>query len=133
MAKKVDLRARLRISAKQLDAINELLLDSQSRVVKDFLAVVAKYGTPEEINARAAEAGKLENLMARLEKEKSPYLGDVKWLIAQREAKAFVSVAEYRKSVLGDRASQVRFKEKFAVTLEISAAQYFPWVIEEAK
>jgi len=133
VAKKEALRARLRISAKQLEAINDLLLDPKSRVVKDFLAVVAKYGTPEEINARAAEAGKLGNLMARLEEEKSPYLADVKWLIAQREAKAFVSVAEYRTSVLGDRASQVRFKEKFAVTLEISAAQYFPWVIEEAK
>ncbi|KPK89888.1 MAG: hypothetical protein AMJ94_10970 [Deltaproteobacteria bacterium SM23_61] len=133
MAQKEDLRARLRISAKQLEAINDLLLTPKSRVVKDFLAVVAKYGTPEEINARAAEAGKLENLMARLEKEESPYLAGVKWLIAQREAKAFVSVAEYRASVLGDRGSRVRFKDRFAVTLEISAAQYFPWVIEEAK
>jgi hypothetical protein len=71
MAKKEDLRARLRISGKQLDAINDLLLDPQSRVVKDFLAVVAKYGTPEEINAQANEAGKLENLMGRLDKGKS--------------------------------------------------------------
>jgi hypothetical protein len=133
MAKKEDLRGKLRISGKQLESINDLLLDPKNRAVKDFLAVVAKYGTPEEINARAAEAGKLGNLMARLEKEKSPYLADVKWLIEQREAKAFVSVAEYRKSVLGDRASRVRFKDRFAVTLEISAAQYFPWVIEEAK
>jgi antitoxin component of MazEF toxin-antitoxin module len=133
MAQKEDLRARLRISAKQLESINDLLLNPRSRVVKDFLAVVAKYGTPEEINARAEEAGKLENLMGRLEKEESPYLADVQWLIARREAKAFVSVAEYRASVLGDRASQVRFKDRFAVTLEISAAQYFPWVIEEAK
>jgi hypothetical protein len=133
MAKKEDLRARLRISGKQLDAINDLLMDPKSRVVKDLLAVVAKYGTPEEINAKAAEAGKLENLMNRLEKEKSPYLADVKWLMDQRDAKAFLSVAEYRKSVLGEKATRLKFKEKFAVTLEISAAQYFPWVIEEAK
>jgi hypothetical protein len=133
MAKKETLQARLRISGKQLDAINDLLMDPKSRVVKDFLAVVAKYGTPEEINAKAAEAGKLENLMDRLEKEKSPYLADVKWMIAQRDAKAFVSVPEYRKSVLGEKAARMKFKEKFAVTLEISAAQYFPWVIEEAR
>ncbi|HXZ38104.1 MAG TPA: hypothetical protein VEL68_18915 [Thermodesulfobacteriota bacterium] len=133
MAKKENLQARLRISGKQLDAINDLLLDPKSRVVKDFLAVVAKYGTPEEINAKAAEAGKLENLMDRLEKEKSPYLADVKWMIAQRDAKAFVSVAEFRKSLLGEKAARMKFKEKFAVTLEISAAQYFPWVIEEAR
>jgi len=35
--------------------------------------------------------------------------------------------------VLGERAARMRFKDKFAVTLEISAAQYFPWIIEEAK
>jgi len=133
MTQKEGLRARLRISRKQLDTINDLLMDPKSRIVKEFLGVVAKYGTPEEINAKAAEAGKLENLMARLEKEKSPYLGDVRWLMAQREAKAFVSVAEYRRSVLGETADRMKFKEKFAVTLEISAAQYFPWVIEEAK
>ncbi|NWF54117.1 MAG: hypothetical protein HXY45_04905 [Syntrophaceae bacterium] len=133
MTKKEDLRARLRISAKQLEAVNELLLDPKSRVIQEFLAVVAKYGTPEEINAKAAEAGKLENLLARLEKEKSPYLDEVKWLLAQRDARAFISVAEYRKSVLGDQASKMKFKDRFAVTLEISAAQYFPWVIEEAK
>jgi hypothetical protein len=116
-----------------LEAVNELMLDPKSRVVKEFLAVVAKYGTPEEINAKAAEAAKLENLMSRLGKEKSPYWSDVKWLLAQRDAKAFVSVVEYRKSVLGERAARMKFKEKFAVTLEISAAQYFPWVIEEAR
>jgi antitoxin component of MazEF toxin-antitoxin module len=133
MTKKEDFRARLRISAKQLEAVNELLLDPKSRVIQEFLAVVAKYGTPEEINAKAAEAGKLENLLARLEKEKSPYLDEVKWLLAQRDARAFITVAEYRKSVLGDQASKMKFKDRFAVTLEISAAQYFPWVIEEAK
>ena len=133
MAKKEDLRARLRISSKQLEEINALLLDPKSRIVKELLEVVAKYGTPEEINAKAAEAGKLENLLSRLEKEKSPYLSDVKWLTAQKDKKAFVSVAEYRKSVLGERAGQIKFKDKFAVILEISAAQYFPWIIEEAK
>ncbi|MGD0626755.1 MAG: hypothetical protein ABSB32_18855 [Thermodesulfobacteriota bacterium] len=133
MAKKEELRARLRISSKRLEEINDLLLDPKSRVVKEFLEVVARYGTPEEINAKAAEAGKLENLLSRLEKEKSPYLTDVKWLIAQRDKKAFVSVAEYRKSVLGERVGQIKFKDKFAVILEISAAQYFPWIVEEAK
>jgi hypothetical protein len=133
MAKREELGARLRISAKRLEEINALLLDPKSRVVKEFLEVVAKYGTPEEINAKAAEAGKLENLLSRLEKEQSPYLTDVKWLIAQKDAKAFVSVAEYRRSVLGEKADKMKFKDRFAVILEISAAQYFPWIVEEAK
>ncbi len=128
-----DLRERLRILPSRLEEINNLLLDPGSRVVNDLLAVIAKHGTPEEINSKAAEAGKLENLMARLAKEGSPYLGDLKWLMAQRDAGAFVSVADYRKSVLGSRAEKMKFDEDFAVILEVSAAQFFPWIIAEAK
>jgi hypothetical protein len=47
MAKKEELRARLRISTKQLEAINDLLMDPKSRVVKDFLAVVASMEPPK--------------------------------------------------------------------------------------
>src|SRR4030042_6624037 len=86
-----DLRERLRIGPGRVDRITALLLDPNSRIVNDLLKVVAKYGTPEEINAKAAEAGKFENLMSRLEQEKSPYLADLKWLIAQRDAEAFVT------------------------------------------
>jgi hypothetical protein len=133
MLKKEDLRARLRIADGRLEEINSLLLDPRNRVVDDFLEVVGRYGTPEEINSRAAEAGKLENLLGRLESEGSPYLADVKWLIDQRDRRAFISEAEYRKSILGERADAMKFNEAFAVILEISAAQYFPWVIEEAR
>jgi len=130
---KDSLRARLRIPEARLEAINEVLLDPDSRVVNDFLDIVAKYGTPEEINAKAAEARRLSNLMARLEELGSPYLSDIKWLIEQRDAGAFVTEAEYRRSVLGPRADSTSFKDEFAVTLEISAAQYFPWVIAQAE
>jgi len=133
MSREESLKERLRISPDRLEEINALLLGSKSRAVEEFLGVVAKYGTPEEINAKAAEAGRLENLLSRLEKEKSPYFTDIRWLIAQRDAKAFVSVAEYRKSVVGEKAGDIKFQDKFAVILEISAAQYFPWIIEEAK
>ena len=127
------LRAQLRLSEKRLDEINAMLLDPECRVVNDFLDVIAKYGTPEEINAKAAEAGKLENLLSRLEKEKSPYLADIQWLMAQRDAGVFISIADYRRAVLGAQVDKMSFQDDFAVILEISAAQYFPWVIEEAK
>src|SRR5450759_704304 len=133
MANRDELRARLHIPQERLDAINSLLLDPESQVVNDLLDVVAKYGSPEEINARAAEARQLPNLLARLRAEDSPYLADVEWLAAQRDAGAFVSEAEYRRSVLGERAAGMSFKDNFAVTLEISAAQYFPWLIAEAR
>ena len=127
------LRAQLRLSEKRLDEINAMLLDPECKVVNDFLDVMAKYGTPEEINAKAAEAGKLENLLSRLEKEKSPYLADIQWLMAQRDAGVFISLADYRRAVLGAQVDKMSFQDDFAVILEISAAQYFPWVIEEAK
>ena len=47
------LRDRLRIAQDRLDEINALLLDPNSRVVSDFLAVVEKYGSVDEINRRA--------------------------------------------------------------------------------
>jgi hypothetical protein len=128
-----DLREKLKISAAQLDEINAMLLDPDMRVVNDFLAVVEKYGTPDEINRQAAEARSLPNLMARLKAIDSPYLADLEWLIAQRDKGAFISVADYRRKVLGDAADEIDFKDDFAVTLEISALQYFPFLVAEAK
>jgi hypothetical protein len=128
-----DLRKKLKISATQLDDINTLLLDPNTQVISDFLEVVAKYGTVEEINRKSVEARKLPNLMARLEETGSPYLKDVEWLIEQRDKGAFISVVDYRHKVLGDRANTMTFKDDFAVTLEISALQYFPFLIAEAR
>jgi len=127
------MRKRLRVAANRLAPINDVLLDPSSRVINDLLDVVAKHGTPEQINAKAARARRLPRLLGRLRQIKSPYLRDLKWLIRQRDAHAFVSVAEFRRSVLGPRADAMTFRDDFAVTLEISAAQYFPWLIEEAK
>lgn len=133
MATKDELRARLRIPNDRLDAINAVLLDPNTRVVNDLLDVVAKYGTPEQINARAATARDFDNLMTRLAEHGCMYLDDLIWLQGQRDAGAFVTEAEYRHMVLGPRADEMTFKDEFAVTLEISAAQYFPWLIEEAR
>ncbi|MCR4397378.1 MAG: hypothetical protein NUV93_00225 [Firmicutes bacterium] len=128
-----DLRERLRIDSRELGAINDLLTDPNNRAVSAILDVVAKYGTPDEINRKAREARKLENLLGRLKKMDSPYLADVEWLIEQRDSGAFITVTQYRKKVLGDRAVGMKFKDDFAVTLEISAAQYFPWIRLEAE
>ena len=128
-----DLREKLRISAVQLDEINALLLDPNTQVINDFLEVVAKYGTVKEINRKAAEARELPNLMARLKESGSPYFKDIEWLVEQRDRGAFISVADYRRKVLGEAADTMTFKDDFAVTLEISALQYFPYLITEAK
>jgi hypothetical protein len=128
-----ELRNRLTISQSQLEEINALLLDPNMQVINDFLAVVAKYGTVDEINRQAEQARQLPNLLARLKEIDSPYLADLEWLTEQRDNGAFISVDGYRRKVLGDRASTMNFKDDFAVTLEISAMQYFPYLIAEAR
>ncbi|HHV79776.1 MAG TPA: hypothetical protein GXX40_09260 [Firmicutes bacterium] len=127
------MRDRLKIEAFQLEAINSLLANPDSDAISALLDVVNRYGSPKEINSKAEEARKLENLLDRLERMASPYLKDIKWLIKKRDEGAFISVKEYREKVLGKRASSICFRDDHAVTLEISAAQYFPWIVEEAK
>ena len=127
------LRQRLHIPDGRLTDINALLLDPDSRVVNDLLDVVARYGTPEEINRQAEAARNLDQIMLRLAEHDCQYLDDIEWLIAQRDAGAFISEAAYRRKVLGSKADGTRFQDDFAVTLEISGTQYFPWLIEEAK
>ena len=124
-----DLRQQLRIPAERVDALNAVLLDPEMAVINDLLDVAAKYGTPAEINAKAAAARTQPALRERVAAVRPEYLADLDWLIAQREAGAFISIADYRRKVLGDRADGMDFREALAVTLEVSAAQYFPWLI----
>jgi hypothetical protein len=127
------LRKLLKIPYSRLDDINAVLLNPDMQVVNDFLAVVEKYGTPREINRKAKAARQLPRLLAKVKKLKPEYLKDLKWLEAQRDKGAFISVADYRRKVLGAKASHMKFKDDFAVTLEVSALQYFPWVIAAAQ
>ncbi|MHA1104185.1 MAG: hypothetical protein ACTSPN_00425 [Promethearchaeota archaeon] len=46
---------------------------------------------------------------------------------------SFISVADYRRKILGDKISEMEFNEDYAVTLELSACQYFPFLIDIAK
>jgi hypothetical protein len=125
-----NLHELLKLPAGRLDEINALLADPRNETVAGLLEVVERYGGPAEINRMAAEAGRLQNLMGRLEKEKSPYLKDLAWLIEQRDRRAFVSMADYVRKIGGNPAALNRTN---AVTLEISALQYFPWLIAEAR
>jgi hypothetical protein len=123
------IRQLLKIDTSRLDALNSILLDPDMTVVNDFLKVVEKYGTPDEINRKADQAGQLDNLLLKVESAKPEFLADLKWLEQQRDRKAFITVADYRKSLLGEKYRTIKFKDDFAVTLEVSALQYFPWII----
>lgn len=120
-------RKLLKIPSDRLKAINEVLL-GDTKVINAFLEVVAKYGTPEEINRKHRAARKMSNLFKLVEERNPAYIDDLNWLIEQRKKGAFVSVADYRKNLLGNAARTMKFKDRYAVTLEVSALQYFPWV-----
>jgi hypothetical protein len=123
-----DLRHLLAIPTDRLKAINSVLLDPDEKVMSDFLAVVAKYGTPEEINRKHRESRKLDHLLKIVNERAPSFVSDLNWLVKQRDNSKFASVAEYQSQVLGKRAKGMKFNEAFAVTLEVSALQYFPWI-----
>ncbi len=123
-----NLRSLLAIPHDRLDSINAVLLNPDSRVMNDFLAVVAKYGTPDEINRKHRASRKLENLMKKVSAAAPGHLKDLEWLIEQRDQGVFIPVADYRRKVLGPKADGMKFKDGFAVTLEVSALQYFHWI-----
>jgi len=122
------LRSQLAIPTDRLDAINAVLLDPDSRVMNDFLAVVAKYGTPQEINRKHYEARKMENLLKKVQAAAPQHIKDLEWFNEQRDHDMFIPVADYRRKVLGSKADGMKFKDESSVTLEVSALQYFPWI-----
>lgn len=130
---KEDLRQRLHIEPERVHALNDILLDPEMRVIDDLLEVVEKYGSPEEINRKATVARQPSALRERVAATHPEYLEDLDWLSAQRDRGAFISIPEYRRQVLGPAADETEFRDDFAVTLEVSAAQYFPWLITAAE
>jgi len=133
MSTRAEMRERLLIQAADVAAVNAFLASPDNPFVNSLIEVVEKYGGVEQINRAADEAGRLETRLERLREERSPYLADVEWLAAQRDAGAFVTLPEYRRTVLGAAADTTVADEESAVTLEISALQFFPWLIAEAR
>lgn len=124
-------RNALTISDERLKEINHFLLDENNQAVNDLIMLVEKHGGVEEVNRRAREAGKLDNVLARM--DGSPHLKDIHWLMKQRDDGAFIGIPEYRRKVLGKDTDSMHFDERNAVTLEISACQYFPFFMAEAR
>jgi len=129
----LDLKEKLKVKEGRLKEINDFLLRKDNPLVDDLLEVIEKHGSIEEINRKARESGKLENLMGRLDKKRSPFLKDLEWLIKQRDKQEFISIPDYRRKILGKKADSMQFDESLAVTLEISAFNFLPWLVEEAK
>ena len=124
------LQQKLRISNENLNEINNFLLQEDNVLINDLLELVDKYGGVDEINRKAKEARNLNSLLDRLQKIKPEYVQDLEWLYAQRDQGAFIRISDYRQKILGDDFHKFTFDDSFAVTLELSACQYFPFLIE---
>ena len=128
-----EIRHMLAIESIRLEEINEFLTNPKNKIVNDLLTIIEKYGGPEEINKKAKESGKIENLMNRLKMKNSPYIKDLNWLIEQRDKGSFITIEDFRKNILGKEYENTKFNEDFAVTLEISACQYFSFFMTQIR
>ncbi|MFX0083510.1 MAG: hypothetical protein ACFE94_17320 [Candidatus Hodarchaeota archaeon] len=128
-----DLRKKLEIPKDALKSVNDFLLDQNNPLINNLLTVLDKYGGIEEINKKAREASKLDNLINKLAKKNSDHVKDIEWLIKARDDHSFINIKEYRKKILGEKALEMKFNDDYAVTLELSACQYFPFLIDIAK
>jgi len=128
-----DMRKKLKISNDSLKSINDFLLDENNPLVNKLLDLIEKYGGVDEINKKGKESSKLEIIIQRLENKKPEYVKDLEWLMKQQENQAFISIPDYRRKILGNGVNEVEFDESYAITLELSACQYFPFLIDIAK
>lgn len=126
-------RDMLKIPPDSMNEINDFLLDPNNRLVNDLLDLIEKYGGVDEIKRKAEENGKLENILSRLAEKKPEYTKDIQWLIQKRDEGAFISEGDYRRKVLGGKADSIEFKDDFAITLEISACQYFRFFMAQVR
>jgi len=129
----VDLAKKLKVSPHSLEEVNEFLAMEGNPLVENLVEIVERYGGVKEINDRARDASKLSSLIDRLEKKDSPFLSDLIWLQEKRDEEAFIKLEEYRERVLGDRVEETVFMDEYAVTLEISGCNFFPFLVEEAR
>ena len=116
-----------------LKTIQTLFANGNHPLMKAIGGIIETYGSVDKINARAGAAVEMDHLLGRLEEDKSPYLADIQWLLAQRRQHNFISVADYRKKVCGDQPNAQEIDEAHSVTLEISPLQYFPWLMNQAR
>jgi hypothetical protein len=124
------MREQLKIDRKTLDSINKFLTSDDNPVVNDLMKVLDKYGGAKAINQAAAQNGKLESLLEKVKGKNPRYSDNLAWLAEQKKAGKFISMEEFKKNA----GAPAAFKDdSWQVTLEISALQYFPWLIAEAK
>ena len=127
------LREKLKIPESALNAVNDFILDENNPLINKLFKIIEKYGGVDEINKKAEEANNLDNIKTKLEKKKPEYARNIEWLEDQRDKDVFISIPEYKKKILGEKYDTIQFDDDYAITLELSACQYFPFLIDIAE
>ncbi|MHA2037737.1 MAG: hypothetical protein ACW98X_14965 [Promethearchaeota archaeon] len=128
-----EIREKLKIREDAIESLNNFILDEENPLINNLLEIIEKYGGIEEINNKAKESSNFDTIYQKLETKNSDYIQDLEWLIEMRDNNSFVSISDYRKQILGEKNSEIKFDDSFAVTLELSSCQYFPFLIDIAK
>ena len=120
----------LQITAEAVESVNALLAREDHPATRGLREIVERHGGARAINAAAAENGRLEHLLERVRRENPAYADDLHWLAEQRDTREFVSMEDFCRAA----GAPARLRDEgWQVTLEISALQYFPWLIAEAR
>lgn len=114
-------------------AVLEFLSCGENPLVERIADIIELNGGAAAINERARQAGRVDNLLERMREEKSKYLGDVQWIIEQRDARKFVGLREFAAGAGAHPTALDAAASKQAVTLEISWLQVFPCLITQLK
>jgi len=122
-----------KVQSRRLEEINDFLAKTPNPVLDPLLEIIEKYGGVGKINADARDRGSLSSLLKRLEKKSKRYAEQLRWLRDSRDSGLFVPIAEYADKVRSSGQVSEMLDPSFQVTLEISALQYFPWLITEAQ
>jgi hypothetical protein len=120
----------LQLSQTSIDELSWFYHCENQEIFQELFSVIEKYGKINEINCRCLREQALSSRKKIL--SKSPYLRDLEWLEACRDNGKFITVENYRKKILGRNFASTTFSGH-PTTLEISACNYFPWLIAEAR
>jgi len=123
----------LRIGQAELEQVNSLLTDPNTPLVQELAKLLERFGGVETLNRQAREAREPDRLLEHLQRIDSPYRRDIDWLAEQRDKGSFIGLSEYSAGFLGQGSGWSGLDQTKAVTLEISAMQFFPWLMAEAR
>ena len=105
--------------------------DKSQEIFTEIFKIIDKHGNINEINAKCLK--EQDPCTAKKKLAKSPFLKDLEWLESSRDSGAFIYLEDYRRKILGENFASTKFDDTKATILEISACNYFPWLIKEAR